>query len=292
MARRSRRHTVHLQPYLPPLCSPRGVASLELVLALPVLVLVFLCILWVGGISFRQAQVTVAARDAAWRQRGETSGAAPFRFGEAGRLASAERSAQFVVSPVFRSFPSARSRHTVLVNAWDYRQIDLNSPPHWSQYIDRGRDVGEEGIASLHDLSLNVPGNLDRWFQDNVTGELAKLTNIFNVFQSDSAGVKNQIQSTSNGNRASVDRNMANLKQQRDDLKSSLQRLESRLGVIDKSLNDPNLSQSDRERLETERQRNQDQFRKDSEQLNKLEEFVKLGETYQGLLDNSRSSQP
>src|SRR5215210_3487076 len=97
-----------LRTHLPP---RRGIATLEFVMALPVLLLLMVAITWLGFSVIGQTDVLITSRNKAWKRRFEDASkkplvfsATPFYDEDADYVT--ERSAKQVhVSPVFDHLP-------------------------------------------------------------------------------------------------------------------------------------------------------------------------------------------
>lgn len=111
-----------------------GVASLEVVLVLPILLLLFIVLLWMGMASSQQADVSVVARYKAWDQRNAQK-ANPFDFKDAeqGEVAGSAKS-PVKLSPIMDDWASPQSKHVLLAGAWQSPHVDLNESPNWNRY--------------------------------------------------------------------------------------------------------------------------------------------------------------
>jgi hypothetical protein len=125
----------------------RGVAPLECVMVLPILLVLFLALLQLGVSSSMQARVVVEARYTAWAQRDPQNKGAPFELGDLGKV-SARAENRMVVSPLTRAFSEARSQHFVLSGTWDYRKVKLNDgQPNFDEAIRLARKGPVQEIA-------------------------------------------------------------------------------------------------------------------------------------------------
>lgn len=120
----------------------RGVAAVEFVMVLPLLLLLFVGLVWTGRVSIARATTAVVARHDAWNARqGVRHG--PFDFADTTSgiaTASAERTVAFAAPAV-----SATPRATVSVHGdpWGFRTLDMNRPPHWPLMTTALRKAGE-----------------------------------------------------------------------------------------------------------------------------------------------------
>jgi len=122
----------------------RGVAPLEFSLSLPVLLIVMVCVFWLGTAMYKLNEVTVQARNKAWKKRYTQPRSEPFRFDVEGRVEGQSRQ-RVGVSPLFESFAPASSKHTVMAGAWDHRQLQRfrmnEQQPSWNLVRQLGSSV-------------------------------------------------------------------------------------------------------------------------------------------------------
>ena len=145
-------------------------------MCLPVIVLLFMCIMWLGKSLVAQSEVTVEARNDAWRKRYESKEAKPFDFGRDGQV-SGSATKEVHVSPVFDGFGQPQASHIVLGGAWDHRQVDdLNTHVNfqrWEQLAERaGVQVGDQALGAISDLGELTAGlgNKINGFTHNMFG--------------------------------------------------------------------------------------------------------------------------
>ena len=117
-----------------------GVATLEFVMAMPTLLLMMVGIVWLGYSNIYQAEVTIKAKNDAWRMRYENPDANPLIFPTLPMYKHAEnhrvaKSSQRVnVSPVFSGAVQPHSEYSTLSGAWDYRSMPMDSLPDWKLF--------------------------------------------------------------------------------------------------------------------------------------------------------------
>lgn len=139
----------------------RGIATLEFVMALPVLLLLMVGITWLGFSVIGQTEVLVEARNKAWKRRFEDASKKPLYFpllkglyNEKADYVTERSSKRLRVSPVFDSLPGPEASHTILAGSWDHAAMKLDAPP----------DVKLMGVAAgigLFGNALNVGASLD-----------------------------------------------------------------------------------------------------------------------------------
>src|SRR5262245_45869993 len=117
-----------------------GVATLEFVMALPLLFLLMVCIIWEGVWLIGRAAVTITDRNDTWKQRFDDLADNPLSFPilpehnlpvlpkykEAADYAKKDATKKIEISPVFDSVPGPKSAHTILAGAWDFKAMPLD----------------------------------------------------------------------------------------------------------------------------------------------------------------------
>ena len=156
-----------------------GMATLEFVLALPVLLLLMVGITWLGFSVIGQTEMLVEARNKAWKKRFDNAADNPLSFPilpehDLPVLPKYNKNADYVtetaskkvdVSPVFSALPGPNASHTVLAGSWDYQAMPLDTPPDFV-LMGKAALIGTFGgvleIASL----LTDPLGLVKKFKD------------------------------------------------------------------------------------------------------------------------------
>jgi hypothetical protein len=122
----------------------RGMAPLEFVMALPILLLLMVGIVWLGFFVIGQTEVIIEARNKAWKKRFVNEKQVPLMFPTAlGDIENPEYpgDADYVtetattkvdVSPIFAMVPGPKSSHTILAGSWDHSAMPFKAPPDWS----------------------------------------------------------------------------------------------------------------------------------------------------------------
>ena len=138
-----------------------GVATLEFVMALPLLFVLMICILWEGFWLIGQAEVLVAARNDAWKKRFNNAADAPLMFPvlddpvslglyHANKDYVTEKASTKVdITPAFNLIPGPESSHTILAGSWDFEAMPLNKPP---DFVLMGKAAIIGGFGSVLDL--------------------------------------------------------------------------------------------------------------------------------------------
>ena len=110
-----------------------GVATLELVLSLPVLLVLIVGVVWLGNSVVAQTEVTIQARHNAWSKRSESVGTALLFLKD--DVVSDGATQAVEVSPLFDNAGTPESAHDVMAAAWDFEKLPLDNAPNWNQYL-------------------------------------------------------------------------------------------------------------------------------------------------------------
>lgn len=115
----------------------RAVATLEFVMALPLLFVLMLCVMYVGFWGIGQAEVLVEARNKTWQRRFENAADKPLVFpilkglyNQDADYVTEKASRRITLSPVFARFPQPEAAHTILAGSWDHVAMEFKEPPH------------------------------------------------------------------------------------------------------------------------------------------------------------------
>ena len=175
----------------------RGIATLEFAMCLPILLFLIVGIVWLGFAVAAQNDVTVQARNAAWRLRhggsaenpgkGPAPGERPLFFVHSNFIdETAQTSVQ--ISPLFDSFAQPESSHRVMGGSWSHAVVDLNEPPSWQLYAQvaaSGQAAGlqsglsdiESGMGKLFEQGSELLNALD--LGEEIQNLFTDFTNIF-----------------------------------------------------------------------------------------------------------------
>jgi hypothetical protein len=110
-----------------------AVATLELVLCMPILLALAVAIVWLGMAVVGQSEVTVQARHQAWGKRFEQPAGKALNF-LSEDIVSGEATGEVNVSPLVDDIAPPESSHDVMADPWDHESLPLERPPHWEQY--------------------------------------------------------------------------------------------------------------------------------------------------------------
>lgn len=136
--------------------SRQGIASLEVVMALPIIMLLWMFIFWVGLFFLNYTEVTIGARREAWIKRDQPRQSADaFDFGKIDAVSETQRR-----PTKFGPFGQVAVEHTheALVGSWDYRTIPLDRQMHWELYTRLGGRMLEGKLTQFRDLRRLMSG--------------------------------------------------------------------------------------------------------------------------------------
>ncbi len=138
----------------------RAVATLELVLALPIILVMLVALIWLGFSVVGQTEVTVQARHQAWSQRFEPWNQTPFTF-STDQSVTGSADASVKVSPLPDGFGNPQSSHVVAQANWDHRSAEFRSLPNWRLYAEVGIAAKREGLLALYEDAQAVMESLE-----------------------------------------------------------------------------------------------------------------------------------
>ena len=160
----------------------RGIAQLEFVLVLVVLIPLFLALLWSGMFGVALSNITISVRHEAWRQRQEVL-PRPFEFDDsnAGKI-SESSSASVELGSMFDDWATPKSTCSVFGGSWDHRVIKLNeNSPNRDMAIDIAKRSPQAKLDNIQSKFSSLK-------------ELVKLDNL-NELVSDLVGIKSLTES-------------------------------------------------------------------------------------------------
>jgi hypothetical protein len=167
----------------------QAIATLELVMSLPILLVMLVCLVWLGYSVIGQARVNVQARHLAWQQRFQPATNSLFDFSE-GEHETQTATEPISVTPLLSSESGPESEQTIERGTWDHRAVKLRSAPNWQVHTDVSVAAAKAGIQGLvGDLTGPIQG-LEQLgsnvLQQSLEEFAAELLNPGNLFSSDS----------------------------------------------------------------------------------------------------------
>jgi hypothetical protein len=139
----------------------RGIAQLEFVLVLVVLIPLFLALLWLGFAGSTYTMVISDARHQAWRAR-QVMKSKPFDFDESaqGRIEKTRLERIHFIA-MFDSWANPQSKHIVYAGSWGHPQIDLNKNyPNYELMSDLALKAPKDRAANIKEFV----GNMQKFF--------------------------------------------------------------------------------------------------------------------------------
>jgi len=160
----------------------RGIAAVEFVMVVPLLLVLFVGLVWTGRLSIARATTAVEARHDAWNARQRVKHP-HFDFGDTTSgiaTASAEQTVA-VAWPAASAVP--RAEVSVHGDPWGFRTLKLNRPPNWPLMITALRKAGENRADQIDTITTGIEG----MFTDltAIKPELPDLEGVFGTFQSE-----------------------------------------------------------------------------------------------------------
>ena len=151
----------------------RGVATLEFVMALPLLFVLMICILWEGHWLIGQAEVIVEARNNTWKKRFDNLADNPLSFPilpdynlpvlyhKDADYAHEKASTKVDITPAFNAIPGPEAANFLLAGSWDSQAMPLDKPPDFV-LMGKAAPIGAFGnvlgLASSLDDPLGLLG--------------------------------------------------------------------------------------------------------------------------------------
>ncbi len=139
----------------------RGIAAVEFVMVVPLLLLLFVGLVWTGRLSIARATTAVVARHDAWNARQRVKHP-QFDFGDTTSgiaTASAEQTVA-VAWPAASAAP--RAEVSVHGDPWGFRTLKLNRPPNWPLMTTALRKAGENRADQIDTITTQI----ERLFSD------------------------------------------------------------------------------------------------------------------------------
>lgn len=206
-----------------------GVATLELVLALPVLLALVVALIWLGFSVIGQAEVTVQARHTAWEARFQPWEGRRYDFNSDG-IGDANATQTVRITPVLDQESGPESKHSVGQGNWDHQTLEFDSslnPQRMAEMMVAAKTVGL--VAQAEDIRAA----LDQ-FQDVGSG---LLTDALREIARELADPRAQLESLaeSGKQRVELEKDLAEAKAKGlvRDLESELKNVRSKLDALD-----------------------------------------------------------
>ncbi len=245
----------------------RGSAPLELVMVTPILVAVFVLIIWVGNFMIGQAYVTTDARNQAWHKRFTEARSTEYEFQGDQGVVDADSTQERRISALVSAFPNPRSRHMVIGDAWHARLDDslpaaqqrareLNS--HWNSRLQL--ELGKlAGINTVNDVVSDILGlqnigdRIEELILQAIASQLGPLESLFDQFKSGGDDLQEDLEKKKAEEREKLRNRIEQLDAEIARLKGEIQAKQDRITAIDDAIEaSENAGDGDDEKLTDE----------------------------------------
>lgn len=213
----------------------QATASLELTMCMPLLVAMLLLILWQGITMVGFSEVTVEARENAWKQRFDHPPGTPLVFLqgdilENARLAESDlvtgdSSRTYKIARVVDWLPSPKSKMTLAAGSWDYRQLPLDELPNWKTH---GLMAVSARLGGFQNL-ISQAGN--------ILNDLTSAADVVSGWQNETLDSLDQgVSDMQNGTNREAEKRKEELRQALKETNDRIAELERQLDDIDRQL--------------------------------------------------------
>ena len=144
----------------------QGIATLELVMCMPVLLVLMIGIVWLGYSVIGQSAVTIDARYKAWDKRFDEGNSEALRFLD-DDFVTEDSTEEINISPLFDDVSPPESSHDVGIGPWDHNKIDLNRFPNWELYVTAAANAKTAGLQNAYADARNDLNQIQ-----NIAGQL------------------------------------------------------------------------------------------------------------------------
>jgi hypothetical protein len=209
----------------------RGIATLEFVMAMPMLLTLMVALVWLGYSVIGQTEVIIEARNKAWAKRFDNASGKPLIFPvdllvaknpfypKSKDYITEKASKKVNVSAMFSRLPGPESSHTILAGSWDHQAMRFDKRVNWDLH----------GIAVVNATTGKVQGalasisNLDNILQDLVGKAMADAaSSLASKGAGGGGGNIENLGSAPEGDSSAVNDAKGQTEQQRDDTKRKL----------------------------------------------------------------------
>ena len=273
----------------------RGLAELELIMVLPI-ILGFVCImLWIGLVMRDQCQAIVVARHSAWLERAGGEQQA-LRFADENVISrTAERSVEYFWFA--KGLRPTEATQSVIGGSWDHRQLNLNRSPNLKVLRKLMSNSGSDAMSAFDNLLNQLP-DLSNQLSGLVTG-----------FQNEMSSAQSQLYDAMDTARKKVQESIDQMQKQVEDMQKQVQGIdqglnqnqsqsqknEDRIKQLDQEAKRDGLTDDKKKEIEKMRkeiEKEQVRLRKEQSELKKQKEnLAKELNQSKGLLDGIRQIQ-
>ena len=208
-----------------------AIATLELVLAMPIILVVFVGIVWLGFSVIGQSEVTTEARHAAWAKRFDRWQASKFDF-TADDSGTGEAKRKVSVTPILTSEQGPHAKQQLAKGPWDHRLVAFDQLPNWQLYAEMGIAAKTVNLKFAYDDAQSLVGQLQQLGSNELGTALAEFAA---GLHNPSSLVDSQVDAGKN--RAELDQQLDRNKAQGqvDDLQRQIQQLRAQLDEVNDS---------------------------------------------------------
>jgi hypothetical protein len=219
-------------------------ATLEFVMALPVLLLLMVGITWLGFSFIARSETQIEARDKAWQKRFDNPKQKPLifptgigavknpRYSQGGDYITESATKPVNVSPIFNAVPAPKGTHTILAGSWDHRALDMNSPPNFKLYADAGLNAATGSLQTALSALNGLAGQLASQGGQTLAQQMASVPGLGSSPGSRPDSAANQDQQNSNQqkqvDRAAIDQQLAQKRAELDQVTKQINDIEGK----------------------------------------------------------------
>jgi hypothetical protein len=238
--------------------SRRGIATLEFVMAMPVLLLLMVGLTWLGYSVIGQSEVIVEARNKAWQKKFTNAADNPLIFPSAKGVYSRDKdyvtgtaSKQVNVSNVFKGIPGPSSTHTILAGSWDHTAMPLSDPPNKKLII----STAISGRLGKLQISLgnfeNLLGNVQNMAGSTIGDAMTEGSGFSGATGSEGEGAKDQTEKEQQAEKLRLQAQYADLTKQINETSSEINGLRADYAKLALSTEtDPDKKEENRKEME------------------------------------------
>jgi hypothetical protein len=259
----------------------RAMATLEFVMALPVLLLLMVGITWLGFSVIARSEALVQARDKAWQKRFDNPKQKPLifptgisavqnpRYSQAGDYVTESVTKPVDVSPVFKAVPAPKGTHTILAGSWDHRALDMNSPPNFKLYADAGLNAATGALQTALSTLKGLSSQLASFGGETLAKQLASVPGLGSPGSQPSTAAAQDKQNTDQQkqvDRGAIDQQLTQKRAELDQVTKQINDLEGK-STANQNTPQPNDPNQQKQQEEAKKATNRNlQFLKDKKQ--------------------------
>lgn len=243
-----------------------GIATLELVMCMPVLLVLMVGIVWLGFSVVGQSEVAIKARHAAWKKRFDDNGK-PLNFIAEDYYVTEDATTEISVSPLFDDVAPPESSHDIAVGTWDHDNVDLNRAPSWQLYLTAALNAKSAGLQVAYTDARNKITQMQNLARQLVGQQIQNLIKEFlddplAQFNSDANNAKD-------ASERRADREKRKIEQEIEATRSEIEQVEERIDWLTKEKRDTD-DEKAKESLESRIQMNRNKRKRLTAQLARL----------------------